>query len=206
MKKTNIKTFRALLEKDLMGINELAQLVKLNGTLYINSWGAWEASLPGNAETKDAIDAALNVLSDCASAFNTCNMTYMDEYYDSLTHHPLDNFGFTIGENNKLFVEKTAVQNPQELISQLQSELTSAKQSAKSKANKDRYAKEKEAVQKAAKRLWEEDDTLTIAHITLHDDINKTTKPNGKNFSEGTLREWTRDLAPSNKPGRRKEN
>ena len=76
--------------------------------------------------------------------------------------------------------------------------------SAKTKANKDRYAKEKEAVQKAAKRLWEEDDTLTIAGITLHDDINKTTKPNGKNFSEGTLREWIKDLAPSNKPGRRK--
>jgi hypothetical protein len=75
---------------------------------------------------------------------------------------------------------------------------------AKTKANKGRYAKEKEAVLKVAKRLWEEDDTLTIADITLHDDINETTKPNGKNFSEGTLREWIKDLAPSNKPGRRK--
>ena len=78
------------------------------------------------------------------------------------------------------------------------------KHSAKTKANKGRYAKEKEAVLKVAKRLWEEDDTLTIADIPLHDDINKTTKPNGKNFSEGTLREWIKDLAPSNKPGRRK--
>ena len=76
--------------------------------------------------------------------------------------------------------------------------------SAKTKANKDRYAKEKEAVLKVAKRLWEENETLTIADITLHDDINITTKPNGKNFSEGTLREWIKDLAPSNKPGRRK--
>ena len=79
-----------------------------------------------------------------------------------------------------------------------------AKHSAIIKANKGRYAKEKEAVLKVAKRLWEEDDTLTIADITLHDDINETTKPNGKNFSEGTLREWIKDLAPSNKPGRRK--
>jgi len=76
--------------------------------------------------------------------------------------------------------------------------------SAKTKANKGRYAKEKEAVQKAAKKLWEEDETLTIAGITIHDDINETTKPNGKIFSEGTLREWIKDLAPSNKPGRRK--
>ena len=79
-----------------------------------------------------------------------------------------------------------------------------AKHSAIIKANKGRYAKEKEAVLKVAKRLWEEDETLTIADITLHDDINETTKPNGKNFSEGTLREWVKDLAPSNKPGRRK--
>ena len=76
--------------------------------------------------------------------------------------------------------------------------------SAKTKANKGRYAKEKEAVLKVAKRLWEEDETLTIADITIHDDINETTKPNGKNFSEGTLRKWIKDLAPSNKPGRRK--
>jgi hypothetical protein len=128
----------------------------------------------------------------------------VEEFYDQLTHHPLDNFGFAIGDNNKLFIEKTALQTPQELISQLQSELTSTKQSAKTKANKGRYAKEKEAVQKAAKRLWEDDDTLTIADITLHDEINKITKPNGKNFSEVTLREWTKDLAPTNKPGRRK--
>jgi len=80
-----------------------------------------------------------------------------------------------------------------------------AKHSAIIKANKGRYAKEKEAVLKVAKRLWEEDETLTIADITLHDDINETTKPNGKNFSEGTLREWVKDLAPSNKPGRPKK-
>ena len=79
-----------------------------------------------------------------------------------------------------------------------------AKHSAIIKANQGRYAKEKEAVLKVAKRLWEEDETLTIADITIHDDINETTKPNGKNFSEGTLREWIKDLAPSNKPGRRK--
>ena len=202
MKKTNIKTFRVLLIKDKMRARELAELVEVNGTHYIDRWGDWKASLPGNAETKDVIDAALNVLSDCASAFINRDMPYFDDYYDFFIPHPLDNFGFTIGDNNELLVEKTALQNPQELILQLQSELTSAKHPAK--PNKDRYAKEKEAVLKVAKRLWEEDETLTIADITLHDDINETTKPNGKNFSEGTLREWIKDLAPSNKPGRRK--
>ena len=34
--------------------------------------------------------------------------------------------------------------------------------------------------------------------------INVIKKPDGTNFSEGTLRKWIKDLAPSNKPGRRK--
>lgn len=136
--KKNIKTFRALLIKDTMEINELAQLVKINGTLYRNRWRAWEASLPGNAETKDVIDAALNVLSDFASIANQ-GMDWIEELYDFSIHHPLDNFGFTIGENNELFVEKTAVQKQEELIAQLQSELTSAKseiESLKDRLNK----------------------------------------------------------------------
>jgi hypothetical protein len=204
MKITNIKTFRTLLIKDGMKAKELAQLVQVNGTHYINRWGDWEASLPGNTETKDIIETALNEIADYVSAYIYNDSERTVEHHDFFTHHPLDNFGFAIGKDNELLVENTALQTSQELISQLQSELASTKQSAKTKSNKDRYAKEKEAVQKAAKRLWEEDDTLTIVDITLHDDINKTTKPNGKNFSEGTLREWTRDLAPSNKPGRRK--
>ena len=207
MKKTNIKTFRVLLIKDKMRVRELAELVEVNGTHFIDRWGDWKASLPGNAETKDVIDAALNVLSDCASAFINRDMPYFDDYYDFFIPHPLDNFGFTIGDNNELLVEKTALQNPQELILQLQSELTSAKHPAKPKANEARWAdrnKHIEEVQKIAKKLWEEDDTLTIAGITRHDEINKIKKSDGTNYSEGILREWTRDLAPSNKPGRRK--
>jgi hypothetical protein len=213
MKKTNIKTFRktfrALLIEDNMRIKDLAQLVEVNGTLYINKWGEWKASLPGNAETKDVIDAALDALADYASADINRDSQGKEEFYDLYTHHPLDNFGFTTGDNNQLFIEKTALQTPQELISQLQSELTSAKHSVKPKANKGRWAETKKhraAVRKAAKKLWEEDNTRTIADIIDDDKINITKKSDGTNYSEGTLREWTRDLAPSNKPGRPKEN
>jgi hypothetical protein len=139
MKKTNIKTFRVLLIKDKMRARELAELVEVNGTHYIDRWGDWKASLPGNAETKDVIDAALNVLSDYASAHNIMDSPYIEEFHDS-SHHPLDNFGFTIGKDNELLVEKTAVQNQQERIAQLQSELTSAKHSVKPKANEARWA------------------------------------------------------------------
>ena len=181
----NIKRFRALLIKNTMDANELAQLVRINGTLYINRWGAWEASLPGDVETKDVIDAALNALSDYASAHINLDSQYVEEFHDS-SHHPLDNFGFTIGKDNELLVEKTAVQNQQERIAQLQSELTSAKHSVKPKANKGRWAETKKhraAVRKAAKKLWEEDNTRTIADIIDDDKIN-ITKKDVKNVSE----------------------
>ncbi len=61
----------------------------------------------------------------------------------------------------------------------------------------------RETVRKIANKLWKEDKTLTIVTITRHDEINLITKCDGSNYSEGTLRNWIKDLAPSNKPGRR---
>ena len=77
------------------------------------------------------------------------------------------------------------------------------KHSAKTKPNQGRWAennKQKEAARKAAKRLWNQNKDLTIADVTRHDDINKA----APNKAESTLRGWIKDLAPSNKPGRRK--
>jgi hypothetical protein len=76
--------------------------------------------------------------------------------------------------------------------------------SAKTKANKGRWAernKQKEAARKVAKKLWKQNKDLTIADVTRHDDINKA----APNKAESTLRGWIKDLAPSNKPGRPKK-
>ena len=143
MKKTNIKTFRVLLIKDKMRARELAELVEVNGTHYIDRWGDWKASLPGNAETKDVIDAALNVLSDYASAHNIMDSPYIEEFHDS-SHHPLDNFGFTIGKDNKLFVEKTAVQNLEEQIENLKEDNKRLGGVYESQVNKELVAPELE--------------------------------------------------------------
>lgn len=194
MKKPNFKTFRGLLLKDKMGANELAQLVKINGTLYINRWGAWEASLPGNAATKDVIDAALNVLSDYASAHNIMDSPYIEEFHDS-SHHPLDNFGFTIGKDNELLVEKTAIQNQQELVAQLQSELTSAKSEIESL--KDRLNKistwtgfddvDKELIPKE----------LNIALQVYNLAINDYNTETGKMNNDKTPKQWLEDKVES---------
>jgi hypothetical protein len=103
--KTKIKTFRTLLIEDGMKAKELAQLVQVKGTHYMNRWGDWEASLPGNSETKDVIDAAIDALADYVSAEINRDSQRVEEFYDRYTHHPLDNFGFTIGDNNELFIE-----------------------------------------------------------------------------------------------------
>ncbi|OUR79637.1 hypothetical protein A9Q83_04365 [Alphaproteobacteria bacterium 46_93_T64] len=122
----NIRTFRTLLTKDNMNANQLAQLVKVKGTLYRNRWGAWEAALPENAETQDKIETALNELSNYASSEIYRDSSSLEEYYDSSIHHPLDNFGFTTRENNELFIKKTTLQNHEERIEVLISELASA--------------------------------------------------------------------------------
>ena len=75
------------------------------------------------------------------------------------------------------------------------------------KTNKGRWAEAKKhraAVRKVAKKFWEEDNTRTIVYIIDNDEINIIKKSDGTNYSEGTLRNWIKDLAPSNKPGRRK--
>jgi len=81
------------------------------------------------------------------------------------------------------------------------------KHSAKIKANRGRWKnrdKHREEVRKIAKKFWEEDNTRTIVYIINDDEINIIKKSDGTNYSEGTLRIWIKDLAPSNKPGRRK--
>jgi hypothetical protein len=81
---------------------------------------------------------------------------------------------------------------------------TPTKHLVKPKANQGRWAennKQKKAARKIAKRLWKQNKDLTIADAILRNDINKA----APNKAESTLRGWIKDLAPSNKPGRREK-
>ena len=76
----------------------------------------------------------------------------------------------------------------------------SKKNKIKSKSQRHKLSRmEREKVRETAKQLWEEDKTLTIAGLIISDAINKA----APNRAETTLRSWVKDLAPSNKPGRR---
>jgi len=58
---------------------------------------------------------------------------------------------------------------------------------------------ERKKVREIAKQQWEKDKTLTIADLIISNAINEA----APNRAETTLRRWVKDLAPSNKPGRR---
>jgi hypothetical protein len=55
-----------------------------------------------------------------------------------------------------------------------------------------------------AKKLWDEDTTTTIKDMIDHPEIIEFTKmKNGSFYSDGTVREWIKDLCPNRNPGRR---
>ena len=63
------------------------------------------------------------------------------------------------------------------------------------------HQRHREAARAAADVLWRKDKTITIADMILCDEITKAC--GGKNYVEGTLRDWIKDLCPDRKPGRR---
>jgi hypothetical protein len=56
-------------------------------------------------------------------------------------------------------------------------------------------------VRKIAKKVWKANKAMTIADMVNSDEVKQAT--DDINYSKGTLRNWVKDLAPSNKSGRR---
>jgi len=62
----------------------------------------------------------------------------------------------------------------------------------------------REQVRLAAKKLWLEDPSITIATMVFTDEISEIArKKNGDLYSEETIKKWIKDLAPNRNPGRR---
>ena len=59
----------------------------------------------------------------------------------------------------------------------------------------------REAARAKATALWLKDETITIADMIRRDEI--TNACGGKNYRDGTLRDWIKDLCPDRTPGRR---
>tara|TARA_B100000315_G_C14413770_1_gene512246 strand:+ start:157 stop:789 length:633 start_codon:yes stop_codon:yes gene_type:complete len=75
---------------------------------------------------------------------------------------------------------------------------------AKTKKQDSRHAvsnKHKAEVRKVAKQIWKSNKRMTIADMMCHDKVISISTPHI--YSDATYRKWLKDLALSNKPGRR---
>jgi hypothetical protein len=77
--------------------------------------------------------------------------------------------------------------------------------SAKPKLSRSIHAQEcSKKCREIAKRLWERQPDFTIAGmINRSEMVRQARQPDGKPYSEMTIRNWIRDLCPNRKPGRR---
>lgn len=69
---------------------------------------------------------------------------------------------------------------------------------------KKRFSKaqlRKNSVRQAARKLWEQDPSITIADMIFRDEINSLLED--KTFDQKYLRSWMQDLCPNHAPGRR---
>jgi len=89
-----------------------------------------------------------------------------------------------------------------------QSGRTSDKESAAGKNRATRHSTRiKEYVRQIARELWIKDSTITIADMAVHNEISKiAVNKEGEMYSEVTIKNWIKDLAPNRRPGRRPKN
>ena len=133
MTKLNIKTLGELVEKDNKKTGDVKRMIDQYGVYYRNRWHEQEAAPRDASGSEKMIAAAISALGNYADIFDErAPMEAAEEYYSDPNHHDIYRFGFQAKKDGKLFVDKTAVQNQEELIEQLQSELASIKIDVKS--------------------------------------------------------------------------
>ena len=76
---------------------------------------------------------------------------------------------------------------------------------AESKSSRSAYAQAcNRKCREIAKRIWDRQPDFTIAALVNHSEITRQArKPDGRPYSDLTIRNWIRDLCPNPKPGRR---
>ncbi|MBT6716161.1 MAG: hypothetical protein HOB18_00780 [Nitrospina sp.] len=118
---------------------------------------------------------------------------------------PTKNFAEWVGKKNILEAWRGLGEEPTplaEFFIELVNGKTGIEQKPKAKSARWKAAHEhREAARKVAKVLWDKNDSLTIAGITRHNEIQKV----APKYGDAWYREHLKDLAPSNRPGRRKK-
>jgi hypothetical protein len=127
MTEIKYKTLDELLHKDSKKIGDVKRMIERYGIYSYTRWEEWEAAPKGKGSSEQAIKNAISALGEYADIRSEGSQQSLDDYYRNPDNQAICRYGFRVENNNKLFVENTALQNQEELIEQLQSELASAK-------------------------------------------------------------------------------
>ncbi len=118
MPNPHITTLGDLLQNGYQ-IDQLANLVSINGVYFNDRFGAWKAALPsGNCASQ--IDSAKNALAEYYQINNFGSEGEHKDYWQRPDQQNIEQFGFQLDQGtNELTVENTPVQGLQEKIVEL---------------------------------------------------------------------------------------
>lgn len=98
-------------------------------------------------------------------------------------------------------LESYAPSTPKETLEKIKS-IEAKKQELKKLTEPNRLnQRHKLKVRKIAEKIWQNHPDMTIQELIMGDEINASTTP--RVYTEKTLRNWIKDLAPNRRPGRR---
>jgi hypothetical protein len=192
-KKTRESFFNLLHDTD-MTVTDLAKLIEINGVHYVSRWGDWEAALPNNPYDREAIEAALTELETAGRAFSSNDLNYIEEFeVRNLEggYHPLHDFGFNLGQNDELLVDKTPLQTQEDLLRQAQSDLINAQQEISELKNQIKEISTWTGFDDVDDGLMPIE--LDVALMVYRDAINQFNPDTGRMANGDTPKEWIKD-------------
>jgi hypothetical protein len=127
MTNLSITTLDELLHKDQLSIGDLKRAIKDRGVCFVDGYGEWKAAPADEPSSDSPIEAALSALREYAHIRRSdTDLQLIEEYYRKPDSQPICFYGFNQDTAGKLFVGKADVQNQEERIEQLTSEVASA--------------------------------------------------------------------------------
>ncbi len=123
MKKTPIKNFADLLEKENHKAGDLKRMVERYGVYHYNDFLEWEAAPIGEGNSEQVIDNAISALKQYSQIWDG---RYKHEAAPHFYEHPEEydvyRYGFMQDEHGNFFVENTHIQTLEEQIERLKEE------------------------------------------------------------------------------------
>lgn len=119
-----IKTLDELLHKGPDSIGDVKRMIEGNGICFLDGYEEWKAAPLNKPGSDGPISAALLALREFAQVRRSdADPQLIEDYYRKPDSQPICFYGFNQDDDGKLFVDKSPVQEQEELIQRLLDEL-----------------------------------------------------------------------------------